>query len=466
MNPNFMINVLPWVLLAVCLIYLLITAIWLSIYPTRLVLFLASGALVIAILGVLAKQSIYFILFADAIVLTLLVADQFTLLFDPKLKIERSILKTASLAKPHESKLTLMNYSNRLLRLQVRDDFAQDLNPSPDQHEVLIAARSSIEIDTTLRPGRRGAYRCQFVHIRRFSVLRFWSRFIQIDAPAELNVYPDMQQLAEYAILARTNRLSQIGVRKTRRVGQDNNFERLRDYNQDDNYKHIDWRSTARRNRLTVKQFQTDQSQRVMFLLDCGRMMTNEQGKLSMVDHALNAILMLSYVALAQGDSVGMMAFSDRVHSYVPIRSGKSQMRRLIYAGFDRFAEFVPSRFDKAFYHFTSNCRRRSMVFLITNVIDEISALEVTNYLTNLTHAHLPVLALLRDSRVFDSADNPDYSEDVLYRSAAAANIILWRAEIIRRIEHAGVLAIDAFPNALTSSLVNQYLEAKAKHLL
>ena len=102
-------------------------------------------------------------------------------------------------------------------------------------------------------------------------------------------------------MLARTNRLSLMGVRRTRKIGQDNEFERLRDYTRDDNYKHIDWRSTARRSKLTVKDFQANQSQRLLFLIDCGRMMTNEADGLSLLDHALNAMLMLSYVALKQG---------------------------------------------------------------------------------------------------------------------------------------------------------------------
>src|SRR5690606_3116125 len=116
----------------------------------------------------------------------------------------------------------------------------------------------------------------------------------------------------------RTDRLSLIGVRRTRRIGQDSDFERLRDYTPDDNYRHIDWRTTARRHKLTVRQFQSDQSQRIMLLLDCGRMMTNQRAGMSLLDHSLNAALMMAYVALSQGDSVGMLCFSDRVHTYLP----------------------------------------------------------------------------------------------------------------------------------------------------
>jgi len=267
-------------------------------------------------------------------------------------------------------------------------------------------------------------------------------------------------------LLARTNRLSLIGIRKTRKAGQDNNFERLRDYSQDDNYKHIDWRSTARRNKLTVKQFQTDQSQRLVFMLDCGRLMTNEYRGLSLLDYALNSVLMLSYVALQQGDSVGMLCFSDKIESYVPMRGGQSQMNRLLHAGFNRFPSLNQTNYGEAFLHFSKNCRRRSMVVLITNVIDDVSAAQVTGYLKTLQAKHLPVLALLRDRSVFDSADNPDMDETILYRSAAAAQLLIWRNDVIRRLENCGVLSVDAFPDALTSPLINRYLQAKAKHMM
>lgn len=466
MTPSSIMNILPWALLLVAVLYLLMCAWIKKIYPTPQVLWLAAAALTASVCGVVYGQAFLVAGIFDALVVILLLLDQTTLLRRMDIRATRTMQKTASIRKPHAAQLSLMNYTNRTYFIQVKDDSHRDLNANPVQHEVYAPAQRTIELEYTMKPAKRGAFHFECVYVRRFSLLRFWSQFRRIAVPGDLNVYPDMQQLAEYALLARTNRLSLIGMRKTRRVGQDNNFERLRDYNEDDNYKHIDWRSSARRNKLTVKQFQTDQSQRVMFLLDCGRMMTNEDGRLTMVDHALNSILMLSYVALSQGDSVGMMAFSDRVHSFVPIRGGKSQMNRLIHAGFDRFPEFVPTRFDKAFLHFTNNCRRRSMVFLITNVVDEVSAIEVTNYLSSLTRLHLPVLTLLRDTRIFDYADNPNEDETVLYRSAAASQVILWRSELIKKIQHSGVLAVDAFPRDLTSPMVNQYLQAKAKHLL
>jgi len=302
--------------------------------------------------------------------------------------------------------------------------------------------------------------------VRARSRLGFWQRFLEYPAITAIHVYPDMKQLSQYALLARTNRLSLLGVRHTRRIGQDNEFERLRDYSIDDNYKHINWRATARRSKLTVQDYQTNQSQRLIFLMDCGRMMTNEAAGLSLLDHALNAMLMLSYVALRQGDSVGLVSFSDEIHSYIPPRGGMGQMNRLLHASFDRFPRLVESRYDQAFRYLASHCRKRSLVVLVTNLIDEVNANQVHRYLTNLVGRHLPLGVLLRDHRLFEAVEPEHPSGPQLWRAAAAAEILIWRHQILSDMQSKGVLALDVFPEHMTAPLVNRYLEVKARHLL
>jgi len=187
---------------------------------------------------------------------------------------------------------------------------------------------------------------------------------------------------------------------------------------------------------------------------------------LSLLDYALNSVLMLSYVALDQGDSVGMLCFSDHIHRYVPPAGGKRHMNRILHAGFDQFPRMVQSRFDQAFLYLSTHCRRRSLVVLITNVIDQVNAQQIDNYMGNLIGAHLPLVVLLRDHSVFQAADNPSPDPTVLYRSAAAGQLLTWRNQVIHRMKAAGSLTLDVFPEEMTSPLVNQYLEVKARHLL
>ena len=141
-------------------------------------------------------------------------------------------------------------------------------------------------------------------------------------------------------------------------------------------------------------------------------------------------------------------------------------MNRLIRASFDQFPRLVESRYDEAFLYLSNHCKQRSLVVMPTNVIDEVNAAQIVSYLSNLTSRHLPLGVLLRDRQMFDAADHPEGAPINLFRAAAAADILLWRQQVIADLHHRGVLVVDAFPENLAAPLVNEYLRVKAKHLL
>ncbi|QDT12295.1 DUF58 domain-containing protein [Stieleria marina] len=459
---------LPWLLMLLAAFPMIAAGFRMKIYPTRAWIFLLTAGIVASLINVFSPQFVVAVVAIDLLIVIVAAIDFLLLYLSTNQGIEatRTIARTCSLGVPVPSEVTIENRTALTLIGAVRDDLPEQFKASPPEHALRLPPMGRMTAHRKLTPGRRGAFSLEKIYLRFTSPVRLWNRHLAIDAHDQLNVYPDMKQLSDYALLARTNRLSLIGVRRTRRIGQDSDFERLRDYSRDDNYRHIDWRSTARRRKLTVRQFQSDQSQRVIFLLDCGRMMTNERDGYSLLDHALNATLMMAYVALSQGDSVGMLCFSDTIHAYIPPRGGKSQMNRLIQAGFDQFPRLVESRYDQAFLYLSGHCKQRSLVVLATNVIDEVNANSVVDYLTNINGQHLPLGVLLRDREMFEAAESPDGDPLNMYRAAAAADILLWRNQVLKDLEHRGVLIVDAFPDELTAPLVNQYLEVKAKHLL
>lgn len=438
----------------------------LCIYPGRRLVWLA---LVPALLtfGLLVMPGLRWPLAVlDGLLLLAVFADLLTLPRRSRLAVARQTGRVASLRKRHHVTLTVANQADRGYRLLVRDGVPRLLGPEPEELAVDLAGRTQVKLEYQLRPGRRGAFTLRHVHLKALSRFGLWQRFLDYPCETVIHVYPDLKQLAEYALLARTNRLNLVGVRRTRRIGLDNDFERLRDYTVDDNYKQIDWRATARRRKLTVKDFQSNQSQRVIFLVDCGRMMTNESSGLSLLDHALNAMLMLSYVALRQNDAVGLIAFSDEIHSFIPPRNGMSQMNRLLHACFDRFPQLVESRYDQAFRYLAAHVRKRSLVVLVTNVIDEVNANQVERYLTNLVGRHLPLGILLRDPRLFEPLQVEHPLGDTFWQAAAAADILAWRHQVLHDLTSKGALTLDVFPEDMTAPLVNRYLEIKARHLL
>ena len=456
----------PFLLLVLLAIPLVLAAWRTKTYPHAplVMLLLVPTALTVALLS--RTNVMPLVVAIDLALVVLAIGDFLTLPRERAFSAERQAMRIVSLGKNHPVTLTLTNHGQREFFLWVRDDLPEGFVATPEEFPLKVGARSRTTLRYELRAQRRGAFTLETVYLKVRSRFGLWKRYFKFPVQTVLNVYPDMKQLAEYAILARTNRLSLMGVRRTRKVGTDNEFERLRDYTLDDNYKHIEWRTTARRGRLTVKDFQSSQSQRILFLLDCGRMMTNESSGLSLLDHSLNAMLMLSYVALRQGDSVGMICFSDQVHAYVPPKGGMNQMNNLLHASFDRFPKMVESRYDQAFLYLATHCQKRSLVVLTTNVIDEVNSLQVESYLASVVGRHLPLGVLLRDHRLFDAADNPPQNEAEMFRAAAAADILTWRHQVLTDLEHKGVRMLDVFPEDMTAPLVNKYLEIKARHLL
>lgn len=476
----------PLVMMILMALPLLVLASRLGLYPSKLLLWLAALPALCSLLAVwdptggsmvagiefkywilIGVGIIDFLIFGVAALDILLVVF---LLNAKNFSCTRKLLRVASQGKKHEVEIELTNRSRLSCSLEVKDDLPQSCVAQPEKFTARIDGMSRTSFTYDFVCNQRGQSQLECVHLLLRSPIRFWKAFYQVPFESTVNVYPDMKQIAEYDLLARTNRLSLLGMRRSRKIGQDNEFERLRDYSQDDNYKHMDWHATARRRKLTVRDFQANQSQRIIFMVDCGRMMTGTSGDISLLDHSLNAMLMLSYVSLRQGDSVGMISFSDRVHNYTPAKSGVKHINRLLHATYNQHANYVESRYDDAFLYLKTHCLKRSLVVLVTNVIDEINSHQIRQYLGSLTGRHLPLAVLLRDHAVFDAVEEFESSHSsnskALFEAAAATDVLTWRHQVVRDLRHQGVLAMDLFPEQLTSELVNQYLEIKARHLL
>ena len=461
----------PILLLLIPLVMLSVLALTLRAFPNRPLVILAlvpglASILLVFLPGQWANYLLFPVIAVDGAAIVVALIDLLTLSRQKDFSVDRKAPRIASLGQSDEIELTVANHGKRDLSIWLRDDVDEELRPDPDGFVLNLRGKSRTTVHYSIRPTRRGAFKLAKVYLRVRSRVGLWQRFFEYPLPASISVYPDMKQLSKYAILARTNRLSQIGVRRTRKIGQDNEFERLRDFTRDDNFRHIDWRASARRHKLTVKDFQANQSQRIIFLLDCGRMMTNEVEGISLLDHAINSMLMLSYVALQQGDSVGLICFSNSVHTFVPPRGGRSQMNHLLHSTHDRFPQLVESRYDQAFLYLAAHCRKRALVVLMSNLIDEVNAHQVEQYLSSLVGRHLPLGVLMRDQRLFDIADQTNPKGEDLYRAGAAADIINWRQQVLADLESRGVLSLDVFPENMTAPLVNQYLNVKARHLL
>ena len=464
------------------------------IYPTRLYLFFLLLSLIAVMvllpLEVLLKSStvlnlpgitpidlsfmkagispaIQAVLAFDTVATLLLILDGLLLPSRKRFSLKRITDATYSVNFAHRVTLDVDIKPGLLNRLRVRlfDDAGEDMTVEGFPNEgKLETGRNRIEY--RLRVHRRGDHRLKCVYITVYSLLGFTKKVFQIPGETRLRVFSDLKSVSRYILLARKSHLGLLGIRKTSRAGGDNEFERLRDYQTDDEIRHIDWKATARNDRLIVRTYQMSQNQSIIFMLDCGRMMTAMDGGRTMLDYALDSVLLLARVALEQGDRVGFLAFDSKILRYVKPAAHVSHHQTLVRAAYDLEARYEETNFDIAFQYLNTVSRKRSLVCLVTNIIDQMNAEIAQSYLGSLSGKHLPFAVLLKYPGIHNLLEEPPVDEDELYAQAAAADFLLWKSEVMRKLRNMGVLTLETLPEHLDADLINQYLRIKAQKLL
>lgn len=378
--------------------------------------------------------------------------------------VTREASEVQAVGRPFDVVLRVRNTARRALHLQVTDDA-----PGPIEDglpaEVSVAPGREAEVAYTLRVDERGQHRFGDVTVRWRSRLGLWDRQARIAVPGVLRVYPDFAQLRQYGLQSELVE-QRVQVRVRRRPGGENEFERLRPYVPGDSYRHIDWKATARRREFTTREFRQESNQNLIFLLDCGRMMSAQSGDLTAFDHALNAAAMMGQVALRHGDRVGLLAFDTRIRAWLPPKGGARSGSRLIRGTYDLFPSAEEPDYGLAFRHLGTRVRRRSLVVLLTAVVDEVNADLASTVVSALGRRHLAMTVWLRDPELDEVFEGRAETRSEQYQRAAAAELIGWRERSLAGLRRRGALVVDCPATDLTPSLLNRYLEIKSRRLL
>ncbi|MEQ8350671.1 MAG: DUF58 domain-containing protein [Leptospiraceae bacterium] len=315
-----------------------------------------------------------------------------------------------------------------------------------------------------IRIARRGLYQFRHVYLTCFSLVGLMRRIHVMPCSTDVRVYPDLKAISRYLLLARKSHLGLMGVRKFRRRGGDQEFERLRDYTRDDEFRHIDWKATARNQKLIVREYEMNRNQSVLFLVDCGRTMTATDDARSYLDYAINGSLLLSAVAERQQDRVGFLAFSNRVLRYV--KPARNNREKIVQAAYDLEADYTESDYEGAFRFLNTVLRKRTLLILLTTIIDDRTADMVHAYLGTLSGKHLPFAVMLNPPDLHHSLDHPPETLDEAFFQSNVADYLLWKSELQQKLRNRGVLVMDTLPEDLNAGIINEYLRIKARNLL
>lgn len=315
------------------------------------------------------------------------------------------------------------------------------------------------EVRYQLRPPTRGAFHAAGCDMLLDSPWQLWRQRRQEATAQTLRVYPNFAEIAHYTLLATDNRLSQMGVRRRQRRGEGNDFHQLREYRVGDSLRQIDWKATSRMRKLITREYQDERDQQILFLVDCGRRMRHADEGHVHLDEALNAMLLLSYVSLRQGDAVGFMTFGGVRRWFAP-RKGAHVVNALLNGTYDLQSTTEAADYLAAAREVLALQRRRAMVVVLTNTRDEDHH-DLEAAVRLLRRRHLVVVADLRETLLDELVHGKVASLDEALRFHAASDYVTRRRESHERLSYYGARILDLLPAQLPVALVNQYFAIK-----
>lgn len=371
-----------------------------------------------------------------------------------------------SLGVENGVQLWVENRGNRTAHVAVRDEPPVAFPTDAAVMQAEIGPRKRWLGDYHVRPLRRGNYHFGDLNLRWRGPLGLVVRQARYGRAAPVKVYPNLLEVRRYDLLLRRNRLQELGLRSVRRYGQGAEFERLREYLPDDEYRRINWKATARRHRPITVEYQTERSQNVISVIDVGRMMQAPVADMAKLDYVINAVLLLAYVATGNGDKVGMMSFAGDVRQYLSPRQGRGQFYRMLELLYAAEAEPLEPDYQRALTYLNHRQRKRSLVVLFTDISGGAGVDAMVANVSLLARHSLPLVVTISDPAVVAAAQQTPSDSLGAYQRAAAAQLLDERRLALERLQRNGVLVLDTPANQLSIAVINRYLALKARTLL
>jgi len=379
--------------------------------------------------------------------------------------IERAVPHSMSLATWIDIRITIRNlFGRRSLTMQVFDHHPQAFVTRDLPQKISVASGQFVELSYRVRPTQRGLFTFPGCELRIASPFGLWWRRRFVPEQTQVRVYPNYSTISKLLAYEVDNRLQLAGVRLRRRRGEGIEFHQLRDYRDGDSLRSIDWKATVRMSRLIAREYQDERDQQIVFLLDAGRRMIAKDAELSHFDHALNAMLLLSYVALRQGDAAGVMTIGNK-RTWLPPHKGMGAINGLLNHVYDIQPQALEIDYVAAATEVAVRQRRRSLIVLLTNVREEDSDdLQVAVDL--LKRRHLVMLASLRERALDDTLARTvrDFDDSLMY--AATNQYLEARRESHNLLRAKGVFVEDCLSDELPAAITNRYLAIKRAGML
>ncbi|MCF6365781.1 MAG: DUF58 domain-containing protein [Bacteroidales bacterium] len=379
-----------------------------------------------------------------------------------KIKAERKTPKKLSNGDKNKITIYLKNNYRFSVKISIIDEIPHQFQKRNFLINRRLVANQEKNITYILRPVKRGNYIFGKLNIYVSSVIGLIQRRFTFNEGQEVPVYPSFIQLRKYELLAISNRLTEAGIKKIRKISNNNEFDQIKNYVKGDDFRTINWKATARKSGLMVNQYQDEKAQRIYSIIDMGRTMKMPFNKMSLLDYSINAALVISNIAIYKHDKAGLITFSKGIHSILPANRKNSQMFRISELLYKQKTNYAESNIELLYATIKRKLRQRSLLLIYTNFEGLVSLERQLQYFKQLAKSHLVVCIFFENSELKEITENrPKDTEDV-YIKTIAEKFAYEKRLIVKELKKHGVHSILTEPKNLTVNTINKYLEFKA----
>lgn len=403
----------------------------------------------------------------DVVLLIAAIVDARTSRLPAGVRITREFSGRFAVGAETEVRVNVLNGTPRPLSLMVKDEYPPQMKLSGlREAQLRVEAQSSAALVYGLTPPRRGLFEFGSIAVRYLSRFGLVWRDQRVGAPQAVKVYPNMRRAREAELKALGARSLVSSHRKTSWRGEGREFESMRDYVRGDELRHISWTATARRGKLVTRQYQVERDQTILVAIDAGRLMTARIERETKLDSAVHATLALMSAAARGGDNSGLLVFGRRIKAFLPPRRGREHMEAALEALYSVEPEMIEPSYARAFEFIAANSKRRSLVVVLTDLVDEEGSRDLLTSLRLLRPRHLPLVVTIGDRDLKALVREAPENERELFTQSVAEEIMYLREAALRLVESQGGLALDVTAAALAPALLEKYLQVKERGLL
>ena len=401
------------------------------------------------------------------VLIALVLVDLMILFFQKReITVDRKLNEQLSLGD--ENKVTLSISSNFSIPLDVEiiDELPYQLQLRDNSFSFSLSPNGNRVVFYKIKPTERGLYKFGNINVFISTVLGLVERRYEITKEQEVGVYPSILQMRKHEFQLFNKSSQAQGVKKMRRLGNTNEFEQIKSYVQGDNYKHINWKATSRKNKLMVNQYQDEKSQQIYCIIDKSRAMKMPFDDLTLLDYAINSSLVMSNVALRKGDKAGLITFSNKIGAQLKATRNSTQLKRIMEVLYNQKTEFLEANYELLYQSVKRTVRGRSLLLMYLNFESFYSLKRALPILRRLNRSYLIVVIFFENTEISQATEMDCDNVSDIYLKTFAQKFTNEKKMMVQELRKYGIQSILSKPEELSVNSINKYLELKSRGMI